>query len=189
MWSYYAALWPNSVDAKVGLSLEQLRRGLHYAAVFAAHYPVYLRRSRWPRLWRWKSAGPHERLLLRAAALFALFPVAVGRRLDARLPPVPSADRDRRGPGSLRAGWGRGVDLAADPRARCGGRARGVVLRSQSRRHAFATRMSSSRPSGRSCTPASASASGCGRTSRATACSRPTRLAASPTTRSFASST
>jgi hypothetical protein len=28
--------------------------------------------------WRWRSAGPEERLLLRAALLFAVFPVAVG---------------------------------------------------------------------------------------------------------------
>jgi len=77
MWSYYAALWPNSVDAKVGLSLEQLRRGLHYAAVFAVHDPVYLVVPLAAAL-RWKSAGPHQRLLLRAAALFAFYPVAVG---------------------------------------------------------------------------------------------------------------
>jgi arabinofuranosyltransferase len=77
MWSYYAALWPNSIDAKVGLSLEQVRRGLHYAAVFARNHPVPVLV---PLLAApgWRSAGPETRLWLRAAALFALLPVAVG---------------------------------------------------------------------------------------------------------------
>jgi hypothetical protein len=77
MWSYYAALWPNSIDAKVGLSLEQIRRGLHYAAVFARNHPVPALVPLLAAL-RWKAAGPETRLGLRAAALFGLLPVAVG---------------------------------------------------------------------------------------------------------------
>ena len=77
MWSYYGALWPNSVDAKVGLSLEQLRRGLHYAAVFALNHPVFFVVPVAAAA-RWRATGPHERLLLRAAALFALYPAAAG---------------------------------------------------------------------------------------------------------------
>jgi hypothetical protein len=77
MGSYYGAPYPNSIDAKVTLSLEQLLRGLHYAAVFARHQPV------WTLIplaaaWRWRAAGPDERLLLRGALLFGAYPVAVG---------------------------------------------------------------------------------------------------------------
>jgi arabinofuranosyltransferase len=77
MASYYAALYPNSIDAKVSFSEEQIRRGLHYAAVFVRHYPVYALIPL-AALLRWRAAGPEERLLLRATLLFTLFPVAVG---------------------------------------------------------------------------------------------------------------
>ena len=77
MAGYYGAAWPNPIEAKVGLSAEQLLRGFHYARVLAVHYPVA------PLLLlaaaaRWRSAGAGERLLLRAALLFVAFPVAVG---------------------------------------------------------------------------------------------------------------
>jgi arabinofuranosyltransferase len=77
MGSYYGGLYPNSIDAKVALSREQILRGLHYAAVFFRHYPVYCVVPL-AAAWRWRSASPDERLLLRAALLFAAFPVAVG---------------------------------------------------------------------------------------------------------------
>jgi hypothetical protein len=77
MAGYYGALYPNSIDAKVSLSQEQIRRGLHYAGVFVRHHPVWFLIPLAAAL-RWRSAGADERLLLRAAALFAVFPVAVG---------------------------------------------------------------------------------------------------------------
>jgi arabinofuranosyltransferase len=77
VWHYYAALWPNSIDAKVGLSIEQLRRGLHYAAVFATRYPAHALILIGAGL-RWRHTGPNERCLLRFALFLALFPVAVG---------------------------------------------------------------------------------------------------------------
>ncbi len=77
MASYTGAFYPNSIDAKVALSQEQILRGLHYAAVFVRHYPVFLVIPL-AAAWRWRSAGADERLLLRATLLFALFPVAVG---------------------------------------------------------------------------------------------------------------
>jgi hypothetical protein len=77
MWSEYAALWPNSIDAKVGLSLEQLRRGLHYAAIFAFHYPVHLLVPL-AAAWRWKVACSEERLLLRAGAILSLLAIVAG---------------------------------------------------------------------------------------------------------------
>ena len=77
MASYYGAFYPNSIDAKVALSQEQVVRGLHYAAVFARHHPVYFLIPL-VAVWRRSAAGPDERLLLRATALFAVFPVAVG---------------------------------------------------------------------------------------------------------------
>jgi arabinofuranosyltransferase len=77
MAGYYGAFYPNSIDAKVALSQEQILRGLHYAAVFAFHYPASFLIPL-AAAWRWPSAGADERLLLRAIALFALFPVAVG---------------------------------------------------------------------------------------------------------------
>jgi hypothetical protein len=40
MLAYYGVAWPNSLDAKVSFSLEQLRRGSHYVAVFASHNPA-----------------------------------------------------------------------------------------------------------------------------------------------------
>jgi hypothetical protein len=39
---YYGAWYPNSIAAKVGLSAEQVVRGLRYTAVFAVHYPIYV---------------------------------------------------------------------------------------------------------------------------------------------------
>lgn len=77
MWSYYGALWPNSIDAKVGLSLEQLLRGLHYLWVFARHYPLHVLVPL-AAASRWRTVGPDQRLWLRAAALFGLYPVVVG---------------------------------------------------------------------------------------------------------------
>ena len=77
MGSYYGAFYPNPIDAKVSLSQEQILRGLHYAAVFFRNYPVFFLIPL-AAAWRWPSAGPDQRLLLRATALFALFPVAVG---------------------------------------------------------------------------------------------------------------
>ena len=77
MASYYHAFYPNSIDAKVRLSQEQLLRGQHYATVFFSHYPVYLLIPL-AAFAGWRSGGPEPRLLLRAALLFALFPVAVG---------------------------------------------------------------------------------------------------------------
>jgi hypothetical protein len=77
MAGYYGAFYPNSIDAKVSLSQEQILRGLHYAAVFFLHHPAYFLIPL-AAASRWRSAGPGERLLLRAAGLFALFPVAVG---------------------------------------------------------------------------------------------------------------
>lgn len=77
MASYYGAPWPNPIDAKVGLSVEQLRRGLHYARVFAFHHPA-LPLVLVAALGRRRAAGSAERLLLRASLLFAAFPVAVG---------------------------------------------------------------------------------------------------------------
>ena len=77
MSSYYGAFYPNSIDAKVALSQEQILRGLHYAAVFFRHHPVWFLIP-FAAAWRWRAAGPDERLLLRASLLFALFPVAVG---------------------------------------------------------------------------------------------------------------
>jgi hypothetical protein len=77
MFFAYDALWPNSIDSKVGLSAEQLRRGLHYAAVFARNYPVALLVPFVAGL-RWRAAGPDERLLLRTTVVFASYPVVVG---------------------------------------------------------------------------------------------------------------
>jgi arabinofuranosyltransferase len=77
MASYYGAFYPNSIDAKVALSREQILRGAHYAVVFFRHHPV-LFLIPLAAAWRWRAAGPDERLLLRAVLLFVLFPVAVG---------------------------------------------------------------------------------------------------------------
>jgi arabinofuranosyltransferase len=77
MASYYGALWPNSLDAKIGLSLEQLRRGLHYGLVFARNQPVTLAIALAAAL-RWREARPDERLRLWALLLFAAVAVAVG---------------------------------------------------------------------------------------------------------------
>jgi len=77
MGSYYGAFYPSSIDAKVALSQEQILRGLHYAVVFVRQHPVWCLVPL-AAAWRWPSAGPNERLLLRATLLFALFPVAVG---------------------------------------------------------------------------------------------------------------
>lgn len=77
VWHYYGALWPNSIDAKVGLSIEQLRRGLHYAATFATRYPAHALILIAAGL-RWGHTGPNERCLLRFAVFLVLFPVAVG---------------------------------------------------------------------------------------------------------------
>jgi arabinofuranosyltransferase len=77
MASYYGAFYPNSIDAKVALSREQILRGAHYAVVFVRHYPVCFLIP-FAAAWRWRAAGPDERMLLRATLLFVLFPVAVG---------------------------------------------------------------------------------------------------------------
>jgi arabinofuranosyltransferase len=39
---YYSAFWPNSISAKVGMSGEQILRGLHYLKVFAVVHPFPL---------------------------------------------------------------------------------------------------------------------------------------------------
>lgn len=77
MWRTYGAFWPNTLDAKVGLSLEQLRRGLHYGWMLALHYPLAVALPAAAAM-RWRRARPAERTLLRATALFAALPVAVG---------------------------------------------------------------------------------------------------------------
>jgi arabinofuranosyltransferase len=41
MFGYYGSLWPNSLDAKIGFTGEQLLRGLAYLRVFCLHYPSY----------------------------------------------------------------------------------------------------------------------------------------------------
>lgn len=77
MWSFYGAFWPNTLDAKVGLSVEQLRRGLHYGWTFALHYPLALALPIAAAL-TWRRARPAERTLLRAMLLFSALPVLVG---------------------------------------------------------------------------------------------------------------
>jgi hypothetical protein len=74
---YYGSLWPNSIDAKVGLSGEQVLRGLHYLKVFARWYPfpllilvlalVFLKRT-----------GVCERFLLQLSFFIVVFNVMVG---------------------------------------------------------------------------------------------------------------
>lgn len=75
LWLYYGAPWPNSIDAKVGLSGEQLARGLHYAIVFAAHLPAHVALLVAGAL-RWRRAAAGERRALELAA--ALIVLAIG---------------------------------------------------------------------------------------------------------------
>lgn len=42
MYSYYGSLWPNTLDAKVGLSPEQFLRGWHYLRTFLVAYPAHV---------------------------------------------------------------------------------------------------------------------------------------------------
>ena len=42
MHGYYAAFWPNTINAKVGVSVEQLLRGFHYLGAFTVTYPVHM---------------------------------------------------------------------------------------------------------------------------------------------------
>jgi arabinofuranosyltransferase len=74
---YYGSLWPNSIDAKVGLSGEQVLRGLHYLKVFARGYPFSLFLVVLALVFI-KKTGILERFLIQLSFFIVVFNVVVG---------------------------------------------------------------------------------------------------------------
>jgi len=74
---YYGAFWPNSITAKVGMSWEQIQRGLHYFMVFALDHPfppLFLALS----FLFFKKTEAIHRFLLLVCLFFSLFNITVG---------------------------------------------------------------------------------------------------------------
>lgn len=74
---YYGSLWPNSINAKVGLSGEQFLRGAHYFKVFALNNPIFILFLALSLVFI-KKAGTVHRLIVEAAVFFVIFNTAVG---------------------------------------------------------------------------------------------------------------
>lgn len=74
---YYGSFWPNSINAKVGLSGEQVLRGLHYLKVFARGYPFSLFLLMLALIFI-KKTGVWERFLIQLSCFILVFNVVVG---------------------------------------------------------------------------------------------------------------
>ena len=77
MFSYYGVFWPNSLNAKVGLSSEQFLRGIWYYKAFAMRYPIHVLLLGMAAFF-WKDANVIVKGIFRISVFLILFNIIVG---------------------------------------------------------------------------------------------------------------